>query len=103
MLYAGPEQLPGCAQFSIMLHRLDRAATIAPPGFNRWLVPPASIAIHLCIGSVYAWSIFNPPLVKSLGVVASAADGPDLDCRQARSVGGLLAAGSDWRSLAETV
>jgi MFS family permease len=46
----------------------------APPAFNRWRVPPASIAIHLCIGSVYAWSIFNPALVKVRGVVASAAD-----------------------------
>ena len=46
---------------------------VAKPGYNRWLVPPASIAIHLCIGSVYAWSIFNPPLTKELGVVASAA------------------------------
>ena len=44
---------------------------VAPPGFNRWRVPPASIAIHLCIGSVYAWSIFNPPLMKELGVAAS--------------------------------
>lgn len=47
---------------------------VAKPGFNRWLVPPASIAIHLCIGSVYAWSIFNPPLVRQHGVVASAAE-----------------------------
>ncbi|CUB04503.1 OFA family MFS transporter [Marinomonas fungiae] len=47
---------------------------VAKPGFNRWRVPPASIAIHLCIGSVYAWSIFNPPLVRQHGVVASAAD-----------------------------
>lgn len=47
---------------------------VAKPGFNRWLVPPASIAIHLCIGSVYAWSVFNPPLTRELGVVASAAD-----------------------------
>lgn len=46
---------------------------IAPAGFNRWRVPPASIAIHLCIGSVYAWSVFNPPLMKVRGVVASAA------------------------------
>lgn len=46
---------------------------IAKPGFNRWLVPPASIAIHLCIGSVYAWSIFNPALIKELGVVTSSA------------------------------
>jgi len=46
---------------------------VARPGFNRWLVPPASIAIHLCIGSVYAWSIFNPALIKEFGVVTSAA------------------------------
>ena len=46
---------------------------IAPFGFNRWKVPLASVAIHLCIGSVYAWSIFNPALVKVQGVVVSAA------------------------------
>ena len=34
---------------------LSRERIIAPPGFNRWKVPPASVAIHLCIGSVYAW------------------------------------------------
>lgn len=44
---------------------------IARAGFNRWKVPPASIAIHLCIGSVYAWSNFNPALVKVQGVVAA--------------------------------
>jgi len=47
---------------------------VAQPGYNRWKVPPASIAIHMCIGSVYAWSLFNPPLTRQLGVVASAAD-----------------------------
>jgi MFS family permease len=46
---------------------------VAPANFNRWRVPPASVAIHLCIGSVYAWSVFNPPLMKVQGVVASAA------------------------------
>jgi MFS family permease len=53
---------------------LAKERTIASPGFNRWRVPPASIAIHLCIGSVYAWSLFNPPLMKLHGVVASSAD-----------------------------
>lgn len=52
---------------------LLKESIVAKPGFNRWLVPPASIAIHLCIGSVYAWSIFNPALQKELGVVGSAA------------------------------
>ncbi|HTT08541.1 MAG TPA: OFA family MFS transporter [Gammaproteobacteria bacterium] len=52
---------------------LSKEHTVAKPGFNRWLVPPASIAIHLCIGSVYAWSIYNPALIKTRGVVTSAA------------------------------
>jgi MFS family permease len=47
---------------------------VAGPNFNRWLVPPASVAIHLCIGSVYAWSIYNPPLIRVFGVVTPAAD-----------------------------
>lgn len=57
-----------------MFSFLRKENIVAKPGFNRWLVPPASIAIHLCIGSVYAWSVFNPPLTKQLGVVAPAAD-----------------------------
>jgi MFS family permease len=52
---------------------LARERIIAGPGFNRWLVPPASVAIHLCIGSVYAWSIYNPALIRTEGVVTSAA------------------------------
>lgn len=55
------------------MHLLSKERIIAEPGFHRWRVPPASIAIHLCIGSVYAWSIFNPALVKVQGVVGSAA------------------------------
>ena len=51
---------------------LSKERIIAPPGFNRWKVPPASIAIHLCIGSVYAWSMFNDPLRRLFGVVTSA-------------------------------
>ena len=47
---------------------------VASKNFNRWRIPPASIAIHLCIGSVYAWSIFNPALIKELGVASSSAD-----------------------------
>ena len=54
--------------------RLKKKNIIAKPGFNRWLVPPASIAIHLCIGSVYAWSMFNPALIKTIGVVTSSGD-----------------------------
>ncbi len=50
---------------------LSKEHIIAKPDFNSWLVPPASIAIHLCIGSVYAWSIYNPALIKGFGVVTS--------------------------------
>lgn len=53
---------------------LRKENIVAKPGFNRWRVPPASIAIHLCIGSVYAWSVFNLPLASEMGVVAPAAD-----------------------------
>ncbi|MCQ2003348.1 OFA family MFS transporter [Rhizobium sp. NRK18] len=55
-----------------MFDSLKKEHIVAGEGFNRWKVPPASIAIHLCIGSVYAWSIFNPPLTKQFGVVAAA-------------------------------
>lgn len=57
-----------------MLASLHKQHIVAKPGFNRWWAAPASVAIHLCIGSVYAWSMFNPPLIKQFGVVASAAD-----------------------------
>ncbi|MBA5775669.1 OFA family MFS transporter [Stappia sp. F7233] len=55
-----------------MFDSLKKEHIVASDDFNRWKVPPASIAIHLCIGSVYAWSIFNPPLIKQFGVVAAA-------------------------------
>jgi MFS family permease len=45
---------------------LDKERTIAAPGFNRWLVPPAALAIHLCIGMAYGFSVFWLPLSKAL-------------------------------------
>lgn len=57
-----------------MFDMLLKEHIVAKPGFNRWLIAPAALGIHLCIGSVYAWSLFNPSLVKRLGVVTSAAD-----------------------------
>ena len=41
---------------------LDRERTIAPRGYNRWLIPPAALAVHLCIGEIYAFSVFKVPL-----------------------------------------
>src|SRR3954465_613373 len=50
---------------------LSKERTIAGAGFNRWLVPPAALAIHLCIGMAYGFSVFWLPLSKSLGITKS--------------------------------
>ena len=47
---------------------LDRTAIIAPATFNRWLIPPAALAIPLCIGQVYAFSVFKTPFQSHFGV-----------------------------------
>ena len=47
---------------------LDRAHSVAPPGFNRWLVPPCALAIHLCIGMAYGFSVFWLPLSRAIGI-----------------------------------
>jgi MFS family permease len=57
---------------------LDRQNTVAPPGYNRFLVPPAALAVHLSIGQAYAFSTFNLPLTKLLGLSASAPGDWDL-------------------------
>lgn len=50
---------------------LARERQVAPPGWNRWLVPPAALAIHLSIGQAYAWSVFKTPLEKTLGITGT--------------------------------
>ncbi len=50
------------------LAMLDRDKTIAPPGFNRWLIPPAALAVHLCIGQAYATSVYKTSLVENFDV-----------------------------------
>jgi len=47
---------------------LARERIIAGPGFNRWLVPPAALAIHLCIGMAYGFSVFWLPLSRAVGI-----------------------------------
>src|SRR3974390_1543612 len=49
---------------------LDREHTIARAGFNRWLVPPAALCIHLCIGMAYGFSVFWLPLSRAIGLTA---------------------------------
>ncbi len=53
---------------------LNKDRIIAPPDYNRWLIPPAALSVHLCIGQVYALSVFNEPLTRVLGVSASTPD-----------------------------
>jgi MFS family permease len=50
---------------------LDRQRTVAGPGFNRWLVPPAAIAVQMCIGEIYGFSVFNVPLTRLVGITTS--------------------------------
>ena len=57
----------------------DKERTIAGPGFNRWLVPPAALAIHLCIGMAYGFSVFWLPLSKALGIRQAISCGADAD------------------------
>jgi MFS family permease len=52
----------------------SKEATIAKPGFSRWMVPPAALAVHLCIGQAYAFSVFNSPLTRVIGITQSAPD-----------------------------
>jgi MFS family permease len=46
----------------------------APADYNRWKVPPAALAVHLCIGQAYAFSVFNNPLTRVIGITQSASD-----------------------------
>jgi len=57
---------------------LSKERTIAAPGFSRWLVPPAALAIHLCIGMAYGFSVFWLPLSKALGLKEAIKCGPEI-------------------------
>src|SRR3984957_9295865 len=70
---------------------LDRSHTIAKAGFNRWLVPPAALCIHLCIGMAYGFSVFWLPLSRAIGITASKAC-PDMSVFQE-----LFTTTCDWR------
>jgi MFS family permease len=53
---------------------LNRYRTVAAPGYSRWLIPPAALCVHLCIGQAYAFSVFNLPMTKLIGITQSAPD-----------------------------
>ena len=57
-----------------MTELVERDRTIAGPGYSRWHAPAAALAIHLSIGQVYAFSVFNEPLTHLIGVTQSAPD-----------------------------
>jgi len=70
---------------------LARERIIAKPGFNRWLVPPAALAIHLCIGMAYGFSVFWLPLSRSIGITKFVA------CPDQTLLSALYTTSCDWR------
>lgn len=70
---------------------LDRERIVAKAGFNRWLVPPAALAIHLCIGMAYGFSVFWLPLSRAIGIEQSVA------CTDLNLVAALFTRSCDWR------
>ncbi len=70
---------------------LDRERIIATAGFNRWLVPPAALSIHLCIGMAYGFSVFWLPLSRAVGLTQTKAC-PDMSLAQE-----LFTTTCDWR------
>jgi len=71
---------------------LSKERTIAGAGFNRWLVPPAALAIHLCIGMAYGFSVFWLPLSKAIGIKAALACPKDVGFW-----GQLFTTSCDWQ------
>lgn len=69
---------------------LDKERIIAKPGFNRWLVPPAALAIHLCIGMAYGFSVFWLPLSRAI-------PNPDPSCSELTLIGALFTTACNWR------
>jgi MFS family permease len=71
---------------------LARERTIAGPGFSRWLIPPAALAIHLCIGMAYGFSVFWLPLSKAIGITKPVACPADMGL-----FGRMMSASCDWK------
>jgi MFS family permease len=55
-----------------LLSALDRKHTVAPAGYSRWLIPPAALSVHLCIGQVYATSVYKNSFVAHFGASQTA-------------------------------
>jgi MFS family permease len=78
-------------RFGVPAGLLDRERIIAKAGFNRWLVPPAALSIHLCIGMAYGFSVFWLPLSRAVGLTQTQAC-PDMSLWQE-----LFTTTCDWR------
>ncbi|MCE4537198.1 OFA family MFS transporter [Pelomonas sp. P7] len=89
MSSVGIDAVPGPGRSSGWL---DKERTVAGVGFNRWLVPPAALAIHLCIGMAYGFSVFWLPLSKALGIKEAIKCGPDVGFFQE-----LFVTSCDWK------
>ena len=76
---------------------LDKERTIAGPTFNRWLVPPAALAIHLCIGMAYGFSVFWLPLSRALGIK------DPMVCKDMSLMQELFSSTCDWRISSLTI
>ena len=70
---------------------LARARTVAGPGYNRWLLPPCALAIHLCIGMAYGFSVFWLPLSRAIGIK------DPVVCKTLTLVQALTTTTCDWR------
>jgi MFS family permease len=88
MAQAGTMTANGQPDFGL----LAKERTIAGPGYNRWLVPPAALAIHLCIGMAYGFSVFWLPLSRAINAKSAIACAPDMSF-----VAGLFATSCDWK------
>jgi MFS family permease len=78
-----------------ILDILDRSRIVAEPGFNRWLVPPAALAIHLCIGMAYGFSVFWLPLSRAVG--SGSGTGKPVACPAGSGiVNALFTTSCDW-------
>jgi MFS family permease len=78
-------------RFAYRPNLLDRDRIIAGRAFNRWLVPPAALAVHLCIGMAYGFSVFWLPLSRAIGI------GRAVACPDLTLLGALVTTTCDWR------
>ena len=84
--------MPGPRSSLLDLDILAKEHTVAPPGYNRWLVPPAALAIHLSIGMAYGFSVFWLPLSRAIGITQSVA------CPESMSFfEEIVSASCDWK------